>query len=48
MQVVLVVERKIELPSNLKGLFRIEYDNDDLSLDSAMELEKILYDFRKI
>jgi hypothetical protein len=48
MQVVLVVERKIELPSNLKGLFRIEYDNDDLSLDAAIELERILADFRKI
>jgi len=48
MQIVLVVERKVELPSNLKGLFRIEYDNDDLSFDAAMELEKILADFKKI
>ena len=48
MQIVLVVERKVELPSNLKGLVIIGYDNDDLSFDAAMELEKILADFKKI
>ena len=47
-QVVLLVERKVDLPSNLKGLNRIEFDNDDLSFDEAMELEKILASFRKI
>jgi hypothetical protein len=48
MQIVLVAERKIELPSNLKGLVILGYDNDDLSFDAAMELEKILTDFKKI
>ena len=48
MQLVLLVERKIELPSNLKGLKRIEYDDDDLSFDAAMELEKLLAGFRKL
>ena len=47
-QVILVVERKVELPSNLKGLKRIEYDSDDLSFNAAMELEKALADFKKI
>jgi len=47
-QVILVVERKVELPPNLKGLKRIEYDSDDLSFNAAMELEKALVDFRKI
>jgi len=47
-QVVLLVERKIDLPPNLKGLKRIEYDTDDLSFNAAMELEKALADFRKI
>ncbi len=47
-QVVLLVERKIDLPSNLKGLKRIEYDSDDLSFNAAMDLEKILADFRKL
>jgi hypothetical protein len=48
MQVVLLVERKVDLPSNLKGLNRIGFDNDDLSFDEAMELEKMLASFRKI
>jgi hypothetical protein len=47
-QVVLLVERKIDLPPNLKGLKRIEYDIDDLSFNAAMDLEKALNDFRKI
>ncbi len=47
-QVVLLVERKIDLPANLKGLRKIEYDNDDLSFNAAMNLEKILAEFKKI
>ncbi len=47
-QVVLLVERKIDLPPNLKGLKRIEYESDDLSFNAAMDLEKILADFRKL
>ncbi len=47
-QVVLLVERKVELPTNLKGLKRIEYDSDDLSFNAAMDLEKALADFKKI
>ncbi len=48
MQVVLLVERKVDLPPNLKGLKRIEYDSDDLSFNAAMDLEKALADFKKI
>lgn len=48
MQVILLVERKVELPPNLKGLKRIEYDSDDLSFNAAMDLEKALKDFKKI
>jgi hypothetical protein len=47
-QVVLLVERKVELPSNLKGLKRIEYDTDDLTFNAAMELEKALIEFKKV
>jgi hypothetical protein len=47
-QVVLLVERKVELPPNLKGLNKIEYDSDDLSFNAAMDLEKVLANFRKI
>jgi hypothetical protein len=47
-QVVLLVERKVELPPNLKGLRRIEYDSDDLSFNAAMDLDKALADFKKL
>jgi uncharacterized membrane protein len=47
-QVVLLVQRKIDLPSNLKGLKRIEYDSDDLSFNAAMDLKKSLEDFKKL
>ena len=47
-QVILLVERKVELPPNLKGLKRIEYDNDDLSFNVAMDLKDALEDFKKL
>ncbi|MCW4028682.1 MAG: LPXTG cell wall anchor domain-containing protein [Candidatus Bathyarchaeota archaeon] len=47
-QVILLVERKIDLPANLKGLKRIEYDSDDLSFNAAMDLNSVLGDFRKL
>ncbi len=47
-QVILLLERKIDLPTNLKGLKRIEYDSDDLSFNAAMDLEKALADFKEI
>ncbi len=46
-QVVLLVEKKVDLPANLKGLKRIDYDSDDLSFNAAMDLEKALADFKK-
>ncbi len=48
MQVILIVESKIELPSNLKGLKRIEYSSDDLSFNAAMDIEKALTAFKKL
>jgi hypothetical protein len=48
MQVILLVERKVELPPNLKGLKRIDYDSDDLSFNAAMDLDKALVDFKKL
>ncbi|MCW4000483.1 MAG: restriction endonuclease [Candidatus Bathyarchaeota archaeon] len=47
-QVILLVEKKVELPPNLQGLKRIEYNSDDLSFNAAMDLEKELAGFRKI
>jgi hypothetical protein len=47
-QVVLLVERKLDLPSNFKGLRKIEYDGEELSFNAAMDLEKILAEYKKI
>ena len=47
-QVVLLVERKVQLPPNLQGLIRLEYDGEDLLFIAAMDLQKILADFKKI
>ncbi|MGD6852161.1 MAG: hypothetical protein ACQCN6_08905 [Candidatus Bathyarchaeia archaeon] len=47
-QVVLLVERKVDLPVNLKGVNRIDYDSDDLSFNAAMNLKTMLEGFRKI
>ncbi len=47
-QVILLVEKKVDLPSNLKGLKRIEYDNDDLPFTAAIDLEKALAGYKKM
>jgi predicted nucleotide-binding protein len=47
-QVVLLVERKVELPPNLRGLKQIQYDRDDLSFNAAMDLKTMLADFKRI
>jgi hypothetical protein len=47
-QVILLVERKVQLPSNIQGLKRIEYEDDELSFDAAMELQKTLAEFKKL
>ncbi len=47
-QVILLVERKVDLPANLKGLIRIEYDSDDLSFNVAMDLKDALEGFKKL
>ena len=47
-QVILLVERKVALPPNLRGLKRIEYDTDNLSFDAAMDLNNVLADFKRI
>ncbi len=47
-QVILLVERKVDLPPNLKGLKRIEYDTDDLSFNAAMDLKDALEGFKKL
>ena len=47
-QVILLVERKVDLPPNLKGLTRIDYITDDLSFNAAMDLKAALEGFKKL
>lgn len=47
-KVILLVDKKIQLPSNLQGLYRSEYEGDELTFNTAMKLQKALIDFRKL
>lgn len=47
-QIILVAEGKVELPLNLRGLKRIEYNNGILSSTSAIEMAKMLTEFKKV
>jgi len=46
-RVILLVDKKISLPSNLQGLYRFEYEGDELSFTVAMKLQKALTEFKK-
>jgi predicted nucleotide-binding protein len=46
-RVILLVDKRITLPSNLQGLSRCEYDGNELSFIVAMKLQKILTEFRE-
>jgi predicted nucleotide-binding protein len=46
-KVILLVDKRIQLPSNLQGLYRSEYEGDELTFTTAMKLQKALTDFRK-
>ncbi len=46
-RVILLVDKRIELPSNLQGLYKCEYEGIELSFVVAMKLQKALTDFRK-
>ncbi|MBS3136494.1 nucleotide-binding protein [Candidatus Woesearchaeota archaeon] len=48
-KVILLVDKRIadKLPSNLHGLYRCEYQGDELSFETAMKLQNALTDFRK-
>lgn len=47
-KVILLVDKRITLPSNLQGLYRSEYEGDELTFSTAMKLQKALTDFRKL
>jgi len=46
-RVILLVDKQIILPSNLQGLYRCEYEGDELLWNVAMKLQKVLAEFRK-
>ncbi len=45
-RVILLVDRRIKLPSNLQGLNILQYDGDELSWDTGMRLQEALTAFR--
>lgn len=46
-RVILLVDKRLLLPSNLQGLYRCEYEGDELSFMIAMKLQKALTEFRE-
>ncbi len=45
-KVILLVDKRIHLPSNLQGIYRSEYEGDELSWDSGMKIQKQLTEFK--
>lgn len=45
-RVILLVEKGVQLPSNLQGLYRCEYSGDKLDYDATMKLLKTFNEFR--
>lgn len=46
-RVILLADKRVKLPSNLQGLYRCEYEGDELSFMVAMKLQKALTEFKK-
>jgi hypothetical protein len=47
-KVILLADKRVVLPSNLQGLYRCEYEGDELSFSAALKLQKALAQFREI
>lgn len=47
-KIILLCQKGINLPSNLQGLYRCEYEGDKLDYEATMKLLKTFNDFRKI
>ena len=45
--VILVVDDRVDLPSNLQGLYECRYQGDSLDFDSAMKIQQALIKFRE-
>lgn len=46
-KVILLVDKRVQLPSNLQGLYRCEYEGDELAFSTYLKLQKALAEFRK-
>jgi len=46
-KVILLVDKRVQLPSNLQGLYRCEYEGDELAFSTYLKLQKTLAEFRK-
>lgn len=47
-KVILLVDKRVQLPSNLQGLYRCEYEGDELAFSTYLKLQKTLAEFRKL
>ena len=45
-QVVLLWDKRLPVPSNLQGLYRCEFEGDELSWDAGMKLMKAIRQFK--
>lgn len=45
-RVILLVQKGVDLPSNLQGLYKCEYEGDKLDYDATMKLLKTFNEFR--
>jgi len=45
-KVILLTDRRVPLPSNLQGLYRLEYEGEELTFSAALKLQKALSNFR--
>lgn len=46
-KVILLVDKRVKLPSNLQGLYRCDYEGDELTFTTALKLQKQLAEFRR-
>jgi hypothetical protein len=46
-RVVLVWDKRLPVPSNLQGLYRCEYEGDELTLGAGMKMAKAIQQFKK-
>ena len=47
-RVILLVDKRVKLPSNLQGLYRSEYEGDELTWDTGIKLQNTLTQFKEL